>query len=140
MMCIQSFPDSCHCAYNIAKTCWDKCGGKSPGRNTCPPLNPLGGGFNFDGPVKRAAAPDAVPEPQVAQISTVPIPVDAPALVSAVRAPLSTGTASTAVCQCEERFCIQAFPASCICQNNIKHACWKKCGGPKPAFQVSVSN
>lgn len=140
MMCIQSFPDSCHCAYNIAKTCYDKCGGKSPGLNVCPPLDSLGGGFNFDGPVKRAAAPEPCPAPQK---STVPIPVNipvnVPAPASALTAPLSTGSASastSAKCECEETFCIQAFPASCVCANRNKNACWKKCGGPKPAYQV----
>ncbi|KAF2632525.1 hypothetical protein BU25DRAFT_330635 [Macroventuria anomochaeta] len=40
-------------------------------------------------------------------------------------------------CKCEEGMCVQAWPASCICANANKHACWKKCGGVKPAFQVS---
>ncbi|XPS94112.1 hypothetical protein M3J09_003437 [Ascochyta lentis] len=133
MMCIQSFPDSCHCAYGIAEKCWKKCGGPSPGLNTCPPLN----SNPFDGPVKRAA----VPEPQAApKKSTVPIPVNIPALVSGVLVPLASGAASTPKkCQCEPRMCIQSFPAGCICGNANKHACWKKCGGAKPAFATCTS-
>ncbi|KZM19669.1 hypothetical protein ST47_g8952 [Ascochyta rabiei] len=128
MMCIQSYPDSCHCAYGIAKTCWQKCGGPSPGLNTCPPL----GSSPFDGPVKRAAAPEPQTTPKE---SPVPTPVNLPAIVSEVRAPLASGAASpTKKCRCESRKCIQAFPASCVCDNANKHACWKKCGGAKPAF------
>lgn len=124
MMCIQSFPNSCHCEYGIKKNCYNKCGGPSPGLNTCPPLGSISS--PFDGPVKR----NAEPEPQ---LPTVPIPVKAP--VSVPSGPGTVGTQSTK-CVCEERFCIQSFPAGCICANRNKNACWRKCGGPKPMLQV----
>lgn len=126
MMCIQSYPASCHCAWGIAKSCYDKCGGPSPGINTCPPQGSLSA--PFDGPVKRA------PEPQP-QTSVVGIPVSIPAPATA---PGISSVQSTAKCTCEERFCILSWPAGCYCANKNKSLCWKKCGGVKPLLQVSL--
>jgi hypothetical protein len=128
MMCIQSFPDSCHCEWGIAKDCYDKCGGKSPGLNTCPPKDLFGGGLNSDGPVKR----DAEPEPQR---STVSIPVIAPPKVIAG----VVGALETKACNFEERFCTQQWPQSCICANANKYQRFLKCGGARPTYQVSSS-
>lgn len=123
MMCIQSYPASCYCAHNIAVKCWEKCGGLSPGPNTCPPLDST----NFDGPVKRAAENQVQAAPTK---SVIPFP---PA-----KGPLTPGKVPpTKICECESTVCIQSWPASCICANAGKHACWKKCGGVKPMFQVS---
>lgn len=119
MMCIQSFPDSCHCAYGIAKNCYDKCGGPSPGLNTCPPLNPFGG-ISLDGPVRR----DAAPEPQNPVID----------LLTGLLKPKPAKT-----CKCDQVACVQSWPASCYCANSAKTACYKKCGGAKPVLQVSSS-
>lgn len=125
MMCIQSFPDSCHCAWGIAKDCYDKCGGKSPGINTCPPKSLFGGGSYDDGPVRRAAAPEP-------QRSTVPIPVNIPKVVPGI-----VGALGTKACDYEERFCIQEWPQSCICANANKFTRYMKCGGARPVYQVS---
>lgn len=124
MMCIQSFPDSCHCEYGIAKDCYDKCGGKSPGSNTCPPKDVFGGGLYGDGPVKR----DAAPEPQR---STVPIPVNIPKVVAG-----AVGTVENKACNYEERFCAQVWPQSCICANTNKYNRYLKCGGVAPKYQT----
>ena len=124
MMCIQSFPDSCHCEYGIAKDCYDKCGGKSPGLNTCPPKDVFGAGLYGDGPVRR----DAEPEPQRA---TVPIPVNIPRVVA--------GAVGDKACNYEERFCAQVWPQSCICANANKYNRYLKCGGAVPTYQVSIA-
>ncbi|KAF3045530.1 hypothetical protein E8E12_009295 [Didymella heteroderae] len=127
MMCIQSYPDSCHCEWGIAKNCYDKCGGKSPGPNTCPPKSLFGGGLLDDSPVKR----DAAPEPQR---STVPIPVDIPKAVAGV-----VGALENKACDFEERFCIQQWPQSCICANANKYLRYLKCGGAIPTYQSCTS-
>jgi len=125
MMCIQSFPDSCHCEYGIAKDCYDKCGGKSPGSNTCPPKDVFGAGLYGDGPVKR----DAAPEPQR---STVPIPVNIPKAIAG-----AVGALENKACNYEERLCAQVWPQSCICANANKYNRYLKCGGVVPKYQVS---
>lgn len=117
MLCIQVFPDSCHCAYGIAKSCYDKCGGPSPGLNTCPPLNPRGG-ISLDGPVKRNASPE--PQDVVSE------------LLAGLLKPKPVKT-----CKCDQTVCVQSWPASCYCAKAAKQACYKKCGGKKPAPMVS---
>lgn len=148
MFCIQSYPESCHCAYNIKKTCWAKCGGPSPGLNTCPAV----GSNPFDGPVKRAAQAEVkvpavkptvsiLPIAVVTEVATsVVVAASAPTSIPTVVAPLASAKVSPIKkCKCEEVMCIQSFPAGCFCANAGKRACWKKCGGPKPAFQVCTS-
>ncbi|KAF3035618.1 hypothetical protein E8E11_004156 [Didymella keratinophila] len=127
MMCIQSFPDSCHCEYGVAKDCYDKCGGKSPGSNTCPPKDVSGAGLYGDGPVKR----DAAPEPQR---STVPIPVNIPKVVAG-----AVGALENQACNYEERLCAQVWPQSCICANVNKYNRYLKCGGVVPKYQTCTS-
>lgn len=127
MMCIQSYPASCHCAYGIAQACWAKCGGKSPGVNTCPPAHSFGG-IQIDGPVKRVAAPEPQETPKKL---TQPFPSDAPVLFGLPRPNFPNP------CKCDDRPCVKSFPAGCICDKANKYACWKKCGGLKPAYGVS---
>ncbi|KAF1934091.1 uncharacterized protein M421DRAFT_112764 [Didymella exigua CBS 183.55] len=126
-MCIQSYPDSCHCAWNIAKDCYDKCGGKSPGINTCPPKNSFGGDSYVDGPVKRAAAPEP-------QSSTATIPVTIPKISLG-----TVGAIGNKACDFEERFCIQQWPQSCFCANANKYARYLRCGGAIPTYQTCSS-
>lgn len=127
MMCIQSYPESCHCAWGIAKSCYDKCGGKSPGINTCPSQDSFGGGLYGDGPVKRAAAPDP-------QKSTVPVPLTIPKVVSSI-----VGALGNKPCKFEERFCTQQWPQSCYCANANKYARYMQCGGVFPTYQVNTN-
>ncbi|KAF2135254.1 uncharacterized protein K452DRAFT_293358 [Aplosporella prunicola CBS 121167] len=39
-----------------------------------------------------------------------------------------------AACVCEDVFCIQSWPESCICANNAKIDCYNKCGGAYPTL------
>ncbi|KAH7073298.1 hypothetical protein FB567DRAFT_597612 [Paraphoma chrysanthemicola] len=41
IMCIQMWPDSCYCGNAAAQACYDKCGGKKPVLQTCPPRTTL---------------------------------------------------------------------------------------------------
>ncbi|ORY19669.1 hypothetical protein BCR34DRAFT_595137 [Clohesyomyces aquaticus] len=42
----------------------------------------------------------------------------------------------TGSCVCETVYCLQVWPQSCTCANAGKKACFEKCGGPKPEYQV----
>jgi len=68
--------------------------------------------------------PNSTPQPCPVSISSpTPIPTPTPT--------------PTPLCECEQIFCIQAWPQSCYCANAGKEACYKKCGGPKPSLQVT---
>jgi len=43
--------------------------------------------------------------------------------------------APTPSCTCAVEMCPQVWPQSCYCGNNVKERCYKKCGGPEPAYQ-----
>jgi hypothetical protein len=54
--------------------------------------------------------------------------------------PVSSSSSSaypTPTCTCEPMVCAQSWPESCYCENEVKEACYKKCGGPLPVIQVS---
>ncbi|KAH7402782.1 hypothetical protein BKA66DRAFT_9357 [Pyrenochaeta sp. MPI-SDFR-AT-0127] len=57
-----------------------------------------------------------------------------PAPPSLTLPPLPTPTLP--ICQCEQVYCLQAWPESCHCANNAAQKCFEKCGGVKPVLQV----
>jgi hypothetical protein len=38
IMCIQAWPQSCHCDNGARMRCWEKCGGPEPTMASCPPI------------------------------------------------------------------------------------------------------
>ena len=67
-------------------------------------------------PLPSGAAPAPAPAP-------TPLPV-----IELTKPPPS--------CVCEQVLCIQAWPDSCHCENNAKKACFAKCGGKEPIYQI----
>ncbi|EMD89637.1 hypothetical protein COCC4DRAFT_56390 [Bipolaris maydis ATCC 48331] len=155
VVCLDSWPDSCYCANDAKKACYEKCGGTPPTYDTCPPRS-----IAVRAPQEAAPTPVSTPTPTPTSPSTcVCEPV-----VCLDSWPDSCYCNNTAKkncyekcggelpkyqtcpprevvpepdpteCQCPEVVCIQSFPEGCYCANNAKLQCYEKCGGEKPVL------
>ncbi|KAF2110408.1 hypothetical protein BDV96DRAFT_201537 [Lophiotrema nucula] len=79
--------------------------------------------------------PDYVPTYRPCPISPTNIPTPTPTSI-----PTATSTATQKPsCVCANKACPMIWPLSCYCANDIKKACYDKCGGPEPAYATCPS-
>ncbi|XP_014559233.1 hypothetical protein COCVIDRAFT_35505 [Bipolaris victoriae FI3] len=151
VVCAQVWPDSCYCANDAKKVCYEKCGGSPPTYNTCPPR----------GVTARAADEAAAPTPTPTAPSTcVCEPVfcldswpdscycnntakkncyekcggELPEYQKCPPRAAKPDPVPEPKCQCPEINCIQSFPEGCYCANNAKLQCYQQCGGEEPVL------
>ncbi|KAI4617245.1 hypothetical protein J4E80_005444 [Alternaria sp. BMP 0032] len=167
VFCIQSWPESCWCAYDAAAVCAEKCGNPVP-VDTCPP-RPIEARKAEPEPV-----PEPVPEPQeetcecepvvcIAQwpqscwcfynaevrcaakcgkpapppSTCPPIPVEARVAEPEPAPAPIPPPPPPPVCECPLVNCISTQPELCECLNASAQRCYELCGGEKPVPQVS---
>jgi len=167
VFCIQSWPESCWCAYDAAAACAEKCGNPVP-VDTCPPR-----------PIEaREAEPEPVPEPvaepqeetcECEPVSCIalwpqscwcfynaevrcaakcgkpapppstcpPIPVEARVAEPEPAPAPIPPPPPPPECECPLVNCISTQPELCECLNASAQRCYELCGGEKPVPQVS---
>jgi hypothetical protein len=112
IMCIQAWPQSCHCATAAARSCFEKCGGPEPTYSNCPAISP---------PliVDESPLPEPTPEP-------TPVPLPSPIDVS-FPDPIPEPKPSA---DCFFQFtCFGTQYEQCICENAGNELRIQLCGG-----------
>ncbi|KNG44710.1 proteinase inhibitor kazal [Stemphylium lycopersici] len=150
--CPQVWPESCYCANDVKKACFDKCGGPPPLYQTCPPRS------------MSVRDPKPEPEPEPKSVSATceceevicpqvwpeschcandakkacfakcggPVPPLDVCIAHNVAAREPEPEPAPAPCSCPDVQCPESWPESCYCERDAKQACAHQCGGTLP--------
>jgi hypothetical protein len=155
--CPQVWPDSCYCANDAKKACYEKCGGNIPIYDICPPI-----GVTARAPQQAASTPPPPPPPPATcecegWICIQSWPESCYCENDAKKACFDKCGGEEPVyqtcpdleapdkvakpkprdeCVCTEINCLQIWPEGCYCANYAKELCYQECGGEKPVLDI----